>query len=181
MAKKQKVSFSPVFQPLLGPLDAAAEAILLDRLEPTLPEEPEEQAAFFSPDLSAEKKKHREFLENQASLLRRFLVHRSPIMPVGLLRFCLEYAAKDEDAPGGILVAVRERFSNLADTDLGELLGAVYDFRNTYVAHSKDELDDRAKAEEALHRWIDAIHKLNGSLLPLLGSSDRAAGASAPG
>ena len=64
-----------------------------------LPEELEEQAAFFSPDLSAEKKKHREFLENQASLLRRFLVHRSPIMPVGILRFCLQYAAKDDKAP----------------------------------------------------------------------------------
>jgi type III restriction enzyme len=171
MAKKKKVSFSPVFQPLLGPLDAAAEAILLDRLEPTLPEDSEKQAEFFSPDLSAEKKKHREFLENQASLLRRLLVHRSPIMPVGLLRFCLQYAAKDENAPGGILVAVRERFSTLADTDLSDLLGAVYDFRNTYVAHSKDELDDRAKAEEALHRWIETICKLSDNLHPLLLSS----------
>lgn len=160
MAKKKKVSFSPVFQPLLGPLAAAAEAILLDRLESTLPEESEEQVAFFSPDLSAEKKTKREFLENQASLLRRFLLHRSPIIPVGVLRFCLQYAVKDEEAPGGILAAVRERFSDLADTDLGELLGGVYDFRNTYVAHSEDELDDRDKAEEALRRWIHALERL---------------------
>ncbi len=180
MAKKKKVSFSPVFQPLLGPLDAIAEAILLDRLEPELPEESEEQDGFFSPNLSAEKKKHREFLENQVSLLRRFLVHRSPIMPIGVLRFCLQYAAKDDKAPDGILAAVRKRFSNLAETGLGELLGGVYEFRNTYVAHSKDELDDRVKAEEALRQWIDAIHKLSGSSAPRLGSSDLAAGASAP-
>jgi hypothetical protein len=38
MAQKQKVSFSPVFQPLLGPLDAATEALLFERLEPAMPE-----------------------------------------------------------------------------------------------------------------------------------------------
>jgi hypothetical protein len=46
---------------------------------------------------------------------------------------------------------------------LAELLEAVYDFRNTYVAHIKDELADRAKAEEALHRWIDAIRYLSAA------------------
>ncbi|MEK6250700.1 MAG: DEAD/DEAH box helicase family protein [Actinomycetota bacterium] len=160
MAKKRKVSFSPVFQPLLGPLDTAAEALLFQRLEPALPETADDQSAFFNPDLTAEKKKHQKFLENQASLLRRFLVHRSPITPIGMLCFCLAYAAKDEGAPGGIFVAVRERFSDLADTDLGELLGTVYDFRNTYVAHVKDELGDRGKAEEALRHWIDALGRL---------------------
>ena len=125
MAKKQKVSFSPVFQPLLGPMDAAAEGLLFARLEPSLPEEVDEQAAFFNPDLSAEKKKHQKYLENQVSLLRRFLIHRSPITPIGVLRFCLDYAAKDEEAPGGVLVAVRERFSDLANTGLGGLLGSL--------------------------------------------------------
>ena len=161
MAGKSRVSLSPVFQPLLGPLDAAAESILFESLESTLPDDPEAEAAFFSPDLSAEKKKHREFLDKQASLLRRFLVHRSPIMPVGVLCFCLQYATKNEAAPSGIFTAVRERFGQLAETNLGELLGEVYDFRNTYVAHSKDELDDRAKAEQALHRWIDVIRTLS--------------------
>ncbi len=85
MAKKQKVSFSPVFQPLLGPLDAAAEALLLTASWTALPGEATSIDDFFAPDLSEEKKKHREFLENQASLLRRFLIHRSPIMPIGFL------------------------------------------------------------------------------------------------
>jgi type III restriction enzyme len=161
MAKKQNVSLSPVFQPLLGPMDAAAEALLFARLEPALPESDYEQAEFFKPDLSGEKKKHHEFLENQVSLLRRFLVHRSPITPIGILRFCLEYASKGEEAPGGVLVAVRERFSDLADTDLSDLLGTVYDFRNTFIAHVKDELSDRRKADEALRQWIGAIKRLN--------------------
>ncbi len=160
MAKKQKVSFSPVFQPLLGPLDAAAEALLLERLEPALPEEADAQTAFFAPDLSTQKTKHQKFLENQTSLLRRFLVHRSPIMPVGLLRFCLDYSAKDEEAPEGVLAAVRERFADLAESDLGELLGSAYDFRNTYIAHAKKDLTERLVAEDGLKQWITAVQRL---------------------
>jgi type III restriction enzyme len=160
MAKKQKMSFSPVFQPLLGPLDAAAEALLLERLQPMLPEEAEEQVAFFSPDLSGAKKKHQQFLANQVSLLQRFLVHRSPIMPVGLLRFCLDYAQKDEDAPAGVLAAIREAFPDLSQSELAGLLGAAYDFRNTYVAHVKQELTDRKQAEEGLRGWIEAVRRL---------------------
>ena len=160
MAKK-KVSLSPVFQPLLGPLDTGAEVILLRRLEPTLPEEAAAQAAFFSPDLSAGKKKHQTFLENQASLLKRFLVHRSPIMPTGLLRFCIEYAGKDEEAPEGVLAAVRERFADLAESDLPVLLGEVYDFRNTYVAHAREDLTDRELAEKSLRRWIETAIRLD--------------------
>lgn len=157
LAEKQKVSFSPVFQPLLGPLDAAAEALLLERLHPALPEDADEQSVFFNPDLTAEKKKHQQFLEHQTSLLKRFLVHRSPIMPVGMLRFCLDYSRKTEDAPGGVLVAVREEFSDLAETDLAELLAAVYEFRNTYVAHVKEELTDKDAAEAALQQWIQTV------------------------
>jgi type III restriction enzyme len=161
MAKKQNVSFSPVFQPLLGPLDALAEQILLNRLESFVPEEPEEQTTFFAPDLEGEKKKHREFLETQSSLLRRFLVNRSPIMPIGVLRFCIDYAAKDAKAPEGVLTVVREQFADLSESGLGDSLQHVYEFRNVYVAHSKDELDDAPRAEEALRQWVALIKELN--------------------
>jgi type III restriction enzyme len=154
MANKEKVAFPPVFQPLLGPIDTTAEAVLLERLESTVPEVPAEQTAYFEPDLSAAKKKHREFLSNQASLLKRLLVHHSPIMPTGLLRFCVEYANKDDDAPPGVLDAVRERFADLAGSDLPGLITEVYEFRNTYIAHAKAELTDRPQAEDALRRWI---------------------------
>jgi hypothetical protein len=80
---------------------------------------------------------------------------------IGVLRFCLDSASKDGQAPNGVLSAVRERFSNLAETDLNELLGTVFDFRNTFVAHVKDELGDRAEADEALRSWIKAIERLH--------------------
>ncbi len=39
-------------------------------------------------------------------------------------------------------------------------LNEVYDFRNTYIAHVKQELTDRMQAEQSLHRWIEAPLKL---------------------
>jgi type III restriction enzyme len=160
MASKQNVAFPPVFQPLLGPIDAAAEALLVGRLEASVPDDPDARSRYFEPDLSITKKKHQQFLTNQASLLQRLLVHHSPIMPTGLLRFCVEYAGKNEPAPDGILAAVRERFADLAVSDLGAVLEDVYEFRNTYIAHVKAELTDRAAAEEGLRCWIEAIQRL---------------------
>jgi type III restriction enzyme len=161
MANKEKVAFPPVFQPLLGPIDASAEALLHERLGSVVPDDPEAIERFFEPDLSGEKKKHQQFLNNQASVLKRLLVHRSPIMPVGILRFCLDYAKKDAEAPTGILAAVRTRFDDLAGTDLAALLGDVYDFRNTYIAHVKADLTARDEAEAALRRWIELVVHLH--------------------
>jgi type III restriction enzyme len=160
MSQKQKVSFSPVFQPLLGPIDALAETLLYERLEGTVPESDEDQSSFFSPDLSGERKGKQKFLGDKASLLRRFLINRSPITPVGVLLFCFEYAASDSEAPAGILSAVRDSFSDLATTDLPSALTNVYEFRNTYVAHIKAELVERDKAEAALSEWIAVVQRL---------------------
>jgi len=158
MASKEKVGFPPVFQPLLGPIDAEAEALLLGRLADAVPENAEDQDLFFEPDLVGEKKK--KFLADQGSLLKRLLVHRSPVMPTGLLRFCLGYAKKDAEAPGGIFSQVRERFADLAATDMADELDSIYDFRNTYIAHVKEELTDRKQAERALRQWVKAILEL---------------------
>ena len=82
-------------------------------------------------------------------------------MPTGVLRFCLEYASKDEAAPGGVLTVVRERFADLAAGDLGELVGAAYDFRNNFIPHAKQELTDRTQAENGLKQWVVAIRALH--------------------
>ena len=47
MARKQNVGFAPVFQPMLGPIDEAAERLLLIRLGRSVPEDVSEQRAFF--------------------------------------------------------------------------------------------------------------------------------------
>lgn len=174
--KKQRVSFAPVFQPLLGPIDHAAEALLLDRLAGDVPVESTAQKDFFEPemveaDLSRTKKKKMEVLTQHARTLKRLLIHRGPLMPTGLLVFCLGYAQKDTEPLGGIFTSVRTRFSDIAKTGIRELVGQVYDFRNTYIAHEKKELTDVEITRTALKSWIETLHNLytvqHEQLIPL--------------
>ncbi len=162
--KKKTVSFAPVFQPLLGPIDHAAEALLLGRLSDDVPAQAEAQRLHFEPDLSSVKKKDLKFYTEKASLLKRLLVYRSPIMPTGLLGFCLEYAAKDTEPLAGVFSSVRRRFASLAATTLKSLLDRVYKFRNTYIAHEKEDLlADAPQAREGLKVWVSALVNLFGA------------------
>jgi type III restriction enzyme len=158
---KTGVSFAPVFQPLLGPIDAACEALMLERLMPTVPVVEADQKDFFDPDLSGRKRKEAEFLQERARTLKRLLVFRSPLMPTGLLVFCLEYARGDSESAGGVFTAVRSGFADLKDSPLRDLVKGMYDFRNTYVAHQKQELTDAPLTRLALCDWIEAIKLLN--------------------
>jgi type III restriction enzyme len=156
MAGKPDALLAPVFQPLLGRIDHAAENVVLDVLESAVPPDPQQHDEFFG--LSGNK-----FLGERCRSLRRMLVTRSPIMPTGVLLFCLEYAGKDKEAPNGILGAVRERFSDLAGTELHMVLQTQYDFRNEYIAHEKREpLRSAELAREALGTWVDVLVKLRG-------------------
>jgi len=160
--RKEPVSFSPVFQPLLGPIDHAAETLLLKRLADAVPAVAEDQREYFTPNLGATKSKTRDFLTEKCSLLKRLLVHRSPIMPTGLLAFCLDYASKTGDAPPGILMSVRRRFADVAEREFRERLEQVYAFRNTYIAHEKYEpLTSATVARDALKVWLQVLIQLH--------------------
>jgi type III restriction enzyme len=164
MSTKSGVVFSPVFQPLLGPLDEAAEAIVISRLSPCLPQAPSEIATFFDPLLADEREGYRRYLLERIRTLRRLLVYGSPIMPIGVLLFCLEYAAGEHDSSVGVLKAVRDQFRDLQATGLAGPLREAYDFRNTYVAHEKgDQLRDVDRAREALGLWIGLLVALNSA------------------
>lgn len=160
--KKEAVSFAPVFQPLLGPIDHAAEALLLSRLSPDVPAEAAAQTDYFEPDMSGAKKKSVGFLVERARTLKRLLVHRSPLMPTGLLIFCLDYASKDTEPLAGIFASVRSSFKDIAGSELKALLEQSYNFRNTYIAHEKqDGLRDPKTAREALAVWVETLRVLH--------------------
>ena len=156
MAGKPDALLAPVFQPLLGRVDHAAENLILARLESWVPVEVSAKDEFFIVEGKANK-----FLVERSRSLKRLLVTRSPIMPTGLLLFCLEYASKDAPAPDGLLNAVRTAFSELATTGIADVVQAQYDFRNEYIAHEKREpLRSAEAAREALGVWIDALLRL---------------------
>jgi type III restriction enzyme len=151
MATKPDALMAPVFQPLLGRIDQAAEGLILQRLTPLLPGSPVEREAFF-PSIG------NKYLGERARSLKRLLVTRSPIMPTGLLLFCIEYAIKDEPGAGGIFDAVRSSFSDLASSELPALLKTQYDFRNEYIAHEKREpLRSVEASRQALGTWTSLL------------------------
>jgi len=154
MSGRADALLAPVFQPLLGRIDHAAEALVLQRLQGFLPDDGVERDAFFEVRDS-------KFLAERARSLRRLLVTRTPIMPTGLLIFCLEYAAKQEGDRGGVFEAIRSSFSDVAESDLLDDLGKQYAFRNEYIAHEKREpLRSEEAAKEALSLWIGTLVRL---------------------
>jgi len=161
LENKESASFGPCFQPLLGPIDHAAEALIRSRLEPDIPTATVEQRDYFEPDLTGAQRSRMPFLKDKATFLKRLLVHRSPLMPSGILLFCLEYAGKQEEPLPGVFRSVRARFGRLAGTDLPSLVKDFYEFRNTFVAHAKAELADRAVAREALGSWVKTLLALH--------------------
>ena len=163
--EKKAASFAPIFQPLLGPIDHAAEALMLKRLADDVPPEAEAQKHFFEPDMSAARKTSVRYLTDKGSTLKKLLVYRTPLMPTGALSFCFDYAAKVSEEPlPGVYSAVRKRFASLAGTPLPERVKRVYDFRNTYIAHEKGELTDVAETRKALREWIETLVGLHGAL-----------------
>jgi len=161
LEKKESATFGPVFQPLLGPLDEAATALMLERLSPFVPTDPQEQKVFFEPYYGSLSKSDIDYHDRHAKFLRRTLVFRNGLMPLGLLEFCLKYCGQSHDV-GGIFGAVRQNFADLAGGPLLDQVTAIYEFRNTHIAHVNVELTDRALAAAGLKQWISglaALHK----------------------
>jgi type III restriction enzyme len=112
---------------------------------------------YFEPDLSSAKKSSVDFLTDRARTLKRLLVHRSPLMPTGALTFCLDYASSEGEPLPGIFASVRTQFADLAQTKLKILADHVYEFRNTYIAHTKAELQNTDEARAAIATWIETL------------------------
>lgn len=162
--RKESASFGPCFQPLLGPIDHAAESLLRSRLEAEVPSAAAEQRDYFEPDFSKLQRTQAAYLKDKGGLLKKLIVFRSPLMPTGVLLFCLDYAVKADEGLPGVFASVRAQFAGLAKTELPTLVKNFYDFRNTYIAHAKAELSDRVKARVALGLWVRTLMALHGAV-----------------
>lgn len=157
---KGNMPFAPVFTPLLGALDEAARGVLVDLLSSAMPAESQAQREFYEPALNGVPPSDLGFLKGQARNLRRTLVDQNGVMPIGLLKWCMEYARASKRGLGGVFHAVKERFADVAKSDLTELLARVYDFRNQYVAHQKEELKDAEQTRKAMREWVSCLHRV---------------------
>lgn len=157
---KEDVSFAPVFTPLLGPLDEAARGMILRKLMDDVPTDRAEQYEFFHPDLSELPTGEANFHKRQATNLERTLVGQNGLMPIGLLRWCLDYASTGRRKIGGIFEFVRTSFADVSRTDLFSVIDAIYSFRNEYVAHQDRELNNAELAMQALVQWTNGLYRI---------------------
>ena len=113
---KENITFGPVFQSLLGPLEDAARGVILERLLPALPAAPHDQQDFFQPYLEDLPRGQLKMLTDAARNLQRTLIYRNGLFPLGLLAFCLEHARDDRATTGGVYAAIRKSFTDLAQS-----------------------------------------------------------------
>jgi type III restriction enzyme len=158
---KTDLTFSPVFTPLQGPIDASAQDIVFNLLVDDIPKSESAQKDYFAPYMNVPTKRA-EDLRGNAKRIQRLLVYNAAIMPTGVLIFCLQYAASGEAGIGGIFKSVRQQFGKVQDKGLLKALTEVYDFRNTYVAHQEKDLKDVAETRTALKKWVDIVARLHG-------------------
>lgn len=157
--KKTGQSLAPVFTPLLGPIDEAAQELMLIILGPGTPVDREALRQYFEPDLSALPKRDAERMKQAARNLKRTLVDRNGMSPIGQLCGTMRYAREAEDTSGGIFAEVRRGFSATSDDDY-KLVNRINDFRNNYVAHQNKKLVDSTHARTSLAEWITGLRRI---------------------
>jgi type III restriction enzyme len=157
---KVGISFAPSFTSLLGPLDEAARGLMIDRLQPDVPTNPQDLESFFAPDLSSVTTTEQRRLLDNAESLRKTVVDRRGTMPIGVLRWTLSFAKSPKPAFGGIFDAVLKRFAPIATKDFVKQIEKTAAFRNTYIAHQERLLEDAAQARQALKDWIGVLYRI---------------------
>ena len=158
--QKKGLPFSPAFNPLMGSLEKSSTALLVERLTPYVPSAKAEQKDFFEPELTGIEPKSAKRYQDEFRKLERTLVYRTPISPMGHLRFALEIGLKEtHKAP--IFDALRKVFNGTNAQDLFDVLQSVYNFRNKYIAHQEYETITKELARQQLKQWIACLSLLN--------------------
>lgn len=161
LKNKEGVGLSPVFQPLLGSLDEAARGVLIRLLEPEMPTNPRKQDDWFEPFYGDMNRWDEDNFKKIAKNLKKTIVYRNGLSPIGLLNNCMEYALNDNRKIGGIYESIRKKFKIGGSRNALASVKAINDFRNTYIAHSEKELRDGKLTENELKRWIEGLKEIH--------------------
>ena len=146
-------TYAHAFQPLLKPLDEYALIILERNLRPRMPKESVQRERYFLVSESPAFQRNGHYLMQNLALGR-------PMMRLGVLLFCLQYAAHPSPKKGGVWKDVAELFSTPEMRELYELLEPVNHLRNTRVAHVEKPLSDPDEAWKAMRQWIQCLNKM---------------------
>lgn len=146
-------TYAHAFQPLLKPLDEYALIILERNLRPCMPNDASLWDAYFLASRSP-------VLQRNGRWLQENLAFGRPMMRLGVLLFCLHYAAQPSPPAAGVWQDVAQVFSTPEMQELYTLLDPVNHFRNTRVAHVEQPLSDPAEAWDAMKQWLRCLNKM---------------------
>ncbi len=158
--KKSEVNYAPVFTAMLGVVDEVAKGLILQKLTPLMPSGMQEQREWFEPYFGTADRRLIPHYEQLARNLKKTLVYRNGVSPLGLLRSCLEYALNDNTKLTGVFESVKGEFRFSGGRDLLACVCLINDFRNTRVAHQEVPLTDGEEAKKALVSWIAGLGQL---------------------
>ncbi len=158
--KKPGVNYAPVFTALLGVIDESAKGLVIQRLTPRMPGNMQEQKDWFEPYLDSADRRTVRHYEDMARNLKKTLVYKNGVSPLGLLRSCLDYALNDNTKLGGVFDALKSDFRFSGGRDLLSGIKSINDFRNTRVVHQESPLTNPAEAKTALVVWVDGLNRL---------------------
>lgn len=158
--RKRGVNYAPVFTALLGVIDESAKGLVLQKLTPQMPANMQDQKDWFEPYLGGVEHTKRRHYEEVARNLRKTLVYKNGVSPLGLLRNCLDYALNDNTRLAGVFQAIKLELRFSGGRDLLDRVKAINDFRNTRVAHQEKPLTNSEEAKAALTAWIGGLNQL---------------------
>lgn len=160
LEKKQDTNYAPVFTALLGVMDECVKSLILKKLVPFMPVPASEQEIWFKPYLGNVDRRMDRHYQETARNLRKTLVYRNGLSPLGLLRSCLAFALEDNVQLSGVFDVVKKEFDFRDAQELLKKVTSVNDFRNTRIAHQQTPLTNVKEAKEALLAWTECLAQL---------------------
>lgn len=158
--KKEGVNYAPVFTALLGAIDETVRGIIFQKLTHKMPANMQDQREWFEPYLGNVDRRMERHYQEMARNLKKTLVYKNGVSPLGLLRSCLDYALNDNTKLTGAFEALKEEFRFSGGRALLDKVTAINDFRNTRVAHQEAPLTKPDEAKTALVTWVDGLSQL---------------------
>jgi type III restriction enzyme len=141
----------------LGVVDEGARALIEKKLGGRVPSGPVKEKDFFEPYFDKIDGRMRGHYADMARNLRKTLVLKNGVSPLGLLRNCLDHALNDRNKPGGVFDAVRQTFKFTGGRKLLDTVQAMNEFRNTRIAHQEKPITESKEAQAALRQWIEGL------------------------
>ena len=125
-----------------------------------MPAKVPDQKTWFEPYLRDTDRRMQPHFEKMAQKLKSTLVFNNGIMPLGLLRDCMEYALNDNTKIDGVFQVVKVKFKVAGAREMLATVTRIYEFRNTRVAHQEKEITDPKEAQQHLVGWIKGLKAL---------------------